>query len=85
MTIGERCSELVLRSSLPSFLQVGLGLARGAGAEDRACLYGREGAEGCSPVDEVRLKTDLAALRKGDQVVICRQGMNDKVSDAFDR
>jgi len=40
---------------------------------------------GGRPVDESRLKTDLAALRKGDQVLVCLQGMNDRVSDAFDR
>lgn len=38
---------------------------------------------GGRPVDEVRLKADLAALRKGDQVVVRLQGMNDKVSDAL--
>jgi hypothetical protein len=40
---------------------------------------------GGRPVDEARLKTDLAALQKGDLVLACLQGMNDKVSDAFDR
>lgn len=40
---------------------------------------------GGRPVDESRLKTDLAGLRKGDQVLVCLQGMNDKVSEAFDR
>lgn len=40
---------------------------------------------GGRPVDEARLSTDLAALQRGDQIVLCLQGMNDKVSDAFDR
>lgn len=40
---------------------------------------------GGRPVDESRLKADLVALRKGDQVLVCLQGMNDKVSHAFDR
>jgi hypothetical protein len=36
-------------------------------------------------VDESRLRTELAALNKGDKVVVCLQGMNDKVNEAFDR
>ena len=40
---------------------------------------------GGRPVDESRLRTDLAALKRGDQILLCLQGMNDKVSDAFDR
>lgn len=40
---------------------------------------------GGRPVDEARLKTDLAALRMGDEILVCLQGMNRNVSDAFDR
>jgi hypothetical protein len=40
---------------------------------------------GGRPVDEARLRADLAALKKGDDILLCLQGMNDNVSDAFDR